>query len=188
MTYMNVDIKVDQYSNYDISNSFIYLQSNCGSFFPMAKTVNVVVKCVTDYRNDLNSTRELYDKYSVPNEISDDGTKVTINTLVIKRLCDKEYGSFQDNFENSIRNAITHAAIDYYKKFGNEYHIKCGKSPIDFPNPIMLVINGIHGIEPLIGKIIKIDTNTNGGGMIETSSNNTLDFLFSQLNCVYAID
>lgn len=184
---MDVDIRVENCNNYDISNSFVYLQSNCVSFFPLAKIVNVVVKCVTDYSNDPNSTRELYDRHSVPNEISDDGTEITINTMIIRRWYDGGYGPFQDDFEDTIRNTICHATIDYYKKFGTEYHIECGKSPLDFPNPIMLVIKGIHGTEPLIGEIIKIDTDIRRGGMVKTSSTNTSDFLFRQLICAYAI-
>lgn len=183
---MNVDIIVDNCSNYDISNSIVYLQSNCVSFFPLAKIVNVVVRCVTDYRNDLNSTRELYDRHSVPNEISDDGTKITINTMVIKRWYDGGYGPFQDDFEDTIRNSICQTAIDYYKKFGTKYRVKHGDNPQDYPNPIMLVIKELFGDNPHIGEIVKIDTDARGGGTLKTALGN-IDFLFRQLICAYAI-
>ena len=183
---MNIDIRVENCSNYDISNSFVYLQSNCVSFFPVAKIVTVVVRGVSDYRNDLNSTRKLYDRHSVPNEISDDGTEITINTVVIKKWYDGGYGPLQDDFEDTIRNAICHAAIDYYKKFGNEYRVKHGDNPQDYPNPIMLVIKELFGENPHIGEIVKIDTDARGGGTIKTASDN-IDFLFRQVICAYSI-
>ena len=186
--YPNINIKVEDGSNYDISNSFVYLQSNCASFFPLAKTVNIVVKCVTDYSNDHNNTRELYDKQSVPNEISDDGTNVSINVLIMRYWCNVGYGPRQDSFEDIVRNSVCHCAVEYYRKFGGEYHISPKTKLDNLPNPIILVIKDHRGIELYIGEIILIDEDIRKGGIIQMLNGEQQPFLFSIIDGAFAID